>query len=75
MKKFIMAKLNHMADIPPGAIWRGDDGVFDFVSDRKDPAVIKELLSEHDEKGKLLFRKPGFTVKGRSELVKAGGPK
>lgn len=69
MKKFIMAKLNHMADIPPGAIWRGD-GVFDFVSERKDPAVIKELLSEVDETGKVLFKKAGFTVKGRADAIK-----
>lgn len=65
MKKYLMVKLNHMASIPPGSIWRGN-GVFDYISDQKDPAVIKELLSEHDDSGKVLFKKTGFKVKGRA---------
>ena len=69
MYKLIMAKLHNLATVPPGSIWRGN-GVVDFVEDRRDNDIIKELLKESDETGKELFVKPGFVTKGRADGIK-----
>ena len=64
-----MAKLQQLSVVPNGSIWRGN-GIVDFITDRRDNDIIKELLKENDETGKELFKKPGFDVNGRAGDIK-----
>ena len=58
MPRFIVT-LENFSPVPPGSIYRGA-GKVDFISE-KIPDEVKERLAELDDKGREVFRKPGFT--------------
>ena len=60
MNKRVIARLTDFSHVPAGSIYLGTGKVDFETGSNEHDYKIAELLAEFDDKGKEIFRKPGF---------------